>query len=170
MSAAPATGKFDSDVSQVLDGAFNAFGDAMKAGVQAQEEVAKFWSNALSGGAGPLGDWQKRTKLMFDEAVPAVQKQASEWLKLIEQNYRRSVDLMKKAVDGEHDSAVGNFREKTKKLWEESVAVVKENSEAMAQANVKVLELWTEILRKNVEQGEAAFKAAATTVAKAAAK
>jgi hypothetical protein len=40
----------------------------------------------------------------------------------------------------------------------------------MAQANVKVLELWTEILRKNVEQGEAAFKAAATTVAKAAAK
>jgi hypothetical protein len=171
MSAAPATGKFDSaDVTQVLDGAFNAFGDAMKAGVQAQEEIAKFWSNAINGGAGPLGDWQKRTKLMFDETVPAVQKQASEWLKLIEQNYRRSVDLMKKAMDGEQNGAVGNFREKTKKLWEESVACVKENSEAMAQANVKVLELWTEILRKNLEQGEAAFKAATASVAKAAVK
>src|SRR6059058_4554988 len=95
--------KIESDVTQVLDGAFNAFGDAMKAGVQAQEEIAKFWTKSFNGGSGPLGDWQKRTKLMFEDAVPAVQKQTAEWLKLVEQNYRRSVDLMKKALDGEQN-------------------------------------------------------------------
>jgi hypothetical protein len=163
--------KIDSDVTQVLDGAFNAFSDAMKAGVQAQEEFARFWSSALNGNSSPLGDWQKRTKQMFDETVPAVQKQAGEYLKLIEQNYRRSVDLFKKAIDGDQNgnSPVGNLRDRTRKLWDESVAVVKENSQAMAQANVKVLELWTDILRKNLEQGEAAIKAATASVAKSAA-
>jgi hypothetical protein len=160
--------KIESDVTQVLDGAFNAFGDAMKAGVQAQEEIAKFWTKSFNGGAGPLGDWQKRTKLMFEDAVPAVQKQTAEWLKLVEQNYRRSVDLMKKALDGEQNGTAGNFGERTQKLWQESLAVVKENSEAMAQANVKMLELWSDILRKNLDQGEAAIKAAAANVAKSA--
>src|SRR3954452_8739507 len=108
--------KNESDVTQVLDGACNAFGDAMKAGVQAQEEMTRFWTNALNGSANPLGDWQKRTKLMFEDTVPAVQKQAAEWLKLIEQNYRRSVELMKKAMDGEQNGAAGNLRDKTKKL------------------------------------------------------
>ena len=160
--------RIDSDVTQVMDGAFNAFGDAMKAGVQAQEEIARFWSNTFSSNGGPLGDWQKRSKLMFEDAVPAVQKQATEWLKLAEQNYRRSVELMKKAMDGDQNGAAGNFREKTKKLWDESVAVVKESSEAMAQANVKMLELWTDILRKNLEQGEAAIKAATVSAVKSA--
>jgi hypothetical protein len=159
--------KFDSDVTQVMDGALNAFGDAMKAGVQAQEEIAKFWTGAFNGNGGPLGDWQKRSKVMFEDTVPAVQKQATEWLKLVEQNYRRSVELMKKALDGEQNGAAGNFREKTKKLWEESLSVVKENSEAMAQANVKMLELWTDILRKNLEQGEAVIKAATANATKA---
>jgi hypothetical protein len=160
--------KIDSDVMQVLDTAVTAFGDAMKAGVKAQEEMSRWWSDAYSS-ANPLGDWQKRTRQLFDEAVPTAQKHTQEFLKLVEQNYRRSVELLKKAVDTNHNGAVDGLQEKLRGLWEESISVVKENTEAMAQANVKLLEAWTELLRKNFEQGEAAIKSAAAA-AKAAAK
>lgn len=152
--------KTESDVMQVLDTAINAFGDAMKTGVKAQEEMSRWWTDALSCG-NPLGDWQKRSRQLFDEAVPAAQRHTQEFLKLVEQNYRRSVDLLKKAVDTDHNGAVDGMREKIRALWEESVAIVKENTEAMAQANVKLLEAWADLLKKNFEQGEAAARSAA---------
>jgi len=158
----------ESDVMQVLDTTVNAFGDAMKAGVKAQEEMSRCWSDALSSG-NPLGDWQKRSRQMFDEAVPAAQRQTQELLKLVEQNYRRSVDLLKKALSMDGNGAVDGLQEKIRALWEDSVAVVKENTESMAQLNVKILEAWTDLLRKNFEQGEAALKSAAAA-AKVAAK
>jgi len=152
--------KIESDVMQVLDTAVTAFGDAMKAGIKAQEDMSRSWSDAIFCG-NPLGDWQKRSRQYFDEAVPAAQRHTLELLKLVEQNYRRSVELLKKAVDTDHNGAVDGLQEKLHELWEESVGVVKENTEAMAQANVKLLEAWTDLLRKNFEQGEAALKAAA---------
>jgi hypothetical protein len=157
--------KIEADVCQVLDTAVTAFGDAMKAGVKAQEEMSRSWSDAIFVG-NPAGDWQKRSRQWFDESVPAAQKHTLEVLKLVEQNYRRSVDLLKKAVDTDHNGAVEGMREKLRALWEESVTVVKENTEAMAQANVKLMEAWTDLLRKHFEQGEAAIKAAAAKAAK----
>jgi len=156
----------ESDVMQFLDTAVAAFGDALKTGVKAQEEMSKWWSDALSGG-NPLGDWQARSRQMFDEAVPAAQRHGQEFLKLIEQNYRRSVELLKKAMDTDHNGSVDGLREKIRALWEESVAIVKENTETMAQANVKLLETWTDLVRKNFEQCEATVKTAAAA-AKAA--
>src|SRR5271166_1412924 len=127
----------ESDVLQFLDGALGAFGDALKAGVKAQEEMVKWWSGAAEGAA-PLGDWQKRSRQFFDEGVPAAQKQAEDWMRLVEQNYRRSIDLLKKAVDADHNGALDGFRDRIRALWEESITVVKENAEAMAQANVRL--------------------------------
>jgi len=151
----------DSDVTQVLDSALGAFGDALKAGVKAQEEMVKWWSGAAES-ANPLADWQKRSRRFFDEGVPAAQKQVEEWMKVVEQNYRRSVDLLKRAVDQDHNGALDGFRDKFRTLWEESITVVKENAEAMAQANVRLMEAWNELLRKNLEQQcEKGFAAAA---------
>lgn len=159
----------EADVMHVLDSAINAFGDAMKAGVKAQEEIVRWWSSALdsNGSANPMVDWQKRGRAMFDEAVPAAQKQAEEWMKIVEQNYRRSVELLKKAMDTEEAGAASSLRDKTRKLWEESLSVIKENAESMAQVNVKMMEMWAGVLRKNLEQSEAAYKAAAKSVATA---
>jgi len=150
----------ESDVTQVLDSALGAFGDALKAGVKAQEEMVKWWAGATEG-ANPLGEWQRRSRQFFDESVPAAQKQAQEWMKLVEQNYRRSVELLKKAVDADHNGAMEGLREKIRGLWEDSIAVVKENAEAMAQANVRLMEAWSELLRNNLEQCESKSAAAA---------
>ena len=46
-------------------------------------------------------------------------------LKLVEDNYRRSMTLLKKAFDTEPDS--GDLRVKTQKLWEESLELIQQD-------------------------------------------
>jgi hypothetical protein len=150
----------DSDVTQVLDSALGAFGDALKAGVKAQEEMLKCWSGAAEN-VNPLADWQKRTRQFFDESVPAAQKHAEDWMKIVEQNYRRSVDLLKKAVNSDQGNAMDGFRDKLRTLWEDSVVVVKENVEAMNQANVRLMQTWSELLQKSLDQCDGKGMAAA---------
>ena len=64
--------KIDFDVSQVLDGAVDTFGQALKAGAKAQEELVKFWSNSLSGGP-CTSDWQKRSRDFVSDSASVAQ-------------------------------------------------------------------------------------------------
>lgn len=146
--------KIDFDVSQVLDGAVDTFGQALKAGAKAQEELVNFWSNSFS--SGPYGnDYVKRSKDFLSDSASAAQNHAQEWMKLAEQNYRRSVDLLKKAVKADPDPNFTVGSERVRKLWEDSMTVVKENTDAIVQTNTRLAEVWTGLLRKNVEEGAA---------------
>lgn len=155
-----ATKAATTDVTQIFDSAVSAFGDTMKASVKAQEEMLKFWSGALQNN-GALGEWQKRSKAIVDRTTPAVQKSAEEWIKLVEQNYKRSVDLLKKAIETEGHGSVSEIPAKTQKAWQSILELVRDNAQATAQANVRLVELWADILKKNLEQGEAFVASAA---------
>ena len=145
-----ATATKDSGVSGLFDQAVATFGDALKSGVKIQEEVGKWWSDAFEQ-AGPVTEWQKKSRALFSEAIPAAQKNAEEWLKLVEQNYRRSMALLKKAF--ETDGDVTDLRAKTQKLWEESMELIRDNAQAMSQANLKMMEVWAGLLRVGAQAG-----------------
>ena len=136
-----------------FDEAVATFNDAVKAGVKAQEEIGKWWSDALDQ-AGAGEHWQKKSKAVLSEAIPAAQKNAEEWLKLVEQNYKRSLALFKKAWDVQPADA-GEMRAKSQELWEESLELVRDNAQAMAQANAKFMELCGRVMRQGVENGKA---------------
>jgi hypothetical protein len=129
----------------VFDGAVETFNDAVKAGVKVQEEIGKWWSDALEQ-AGPTEQWQKKSKAVLDEAIPAAQKNAQEWLKLVDQNYKRSLGLFKKAWEVQPGDPAA-MREKSQQLWQESLELVRDNAQAVAQANVKLMEVWGRVLQ-----------------------
>ena len=139
-------------VSALFDDAVQTFGDAVKAGVKVQEEVGKWWSDALEQ-AGPVDAWQKKSKAVLSEAIPAAQKNAEECLKLVEGNYKKSLALLKKAWDADPGDAAA-IRAKTQELWEASLEMVRENAQAMAQANLKVMEVWAGLLRAGAANGK----------------
>jgi len=146
-TAEKATGLFDQAVS--------TFGDALKAGVKIQEEVGKWWTDALDH-AGPAMAWQKRSQALVQDAIPAAQKNAEEWLKLVEKNYTKSMNLLKKAFESEQDPAL--IRDKVQDLWESSMEIVRDNAQAMAESNKKMMEIWAGLLKKNIDGNGAAKK------------
>ncbi|HEX2973861.1 MAG TPA: hypothetical protein VHP11_16125, partial [Tepidisphaeraceae bacterium] len=112
------------------------------------------WTEMLEQG-GAMQTWQKRSRAMINEAIPTAQKNAEEWLRMIEENYRRAMDLMKKAVEPEQAGAGVDVRARTQELWEASMEAMRDTAQKMAQTNVKMMEQWAEILRKNTNGGEA---------------
>ena len=148
-----------SRVSALFDDAVSTFGDAVKAGVKVQEEIGKWWSDALEQAAGcqassPVDAWQKKSKAVLSEAIPAAQKNAEECLKLVEANYKKSLALLKKAWDADPADAAA-VKAKTQEVWEASLEMVRENAQAMAAANLKVMEMWAGLLKAGVSNGKA---------------
>lgn len=144
------------NVGHLFDQAFQAFNDTLKAGVKIQEDVGRWWTDAFEQ-ALPKNEWQKKTGGLFGEAIPAAQRSAEECLKLLEANYRRSTVLLKKAFEVE-PAETADLRARTEQLWRESFELVKENAEAVVQANLKLIELWSGVVKKNVGNGKAAKK------------
>jgi hypothetical protein len=138
----------ESPYTSLFDQAFQTYGETLKAAVKGQEQVANYWTDVLSK-AGANSDFQKKSRAFFNDAIPAAQKNAEEWVRMLEQNYRRSIDLLKKACEPANAAVAGDFQAKLQGLWEQSVELIKENTQAMTQAHLKVLELWADVLRHN---------------------
>ena len=150
--------KAESRVVGLFEQAVGTFGDALKSGVKIQEEVGKFWTDALD--QVPAQDWQRKSRAMIADAIPAARRNVEEWLKLVEDNSRRSVTLLKRAFDSDQLEP-GELQERTQELWQETLEMVRNNAQAVAQSNVKLLEVWAELLRKNAAEGVKAAVAAA---------
>ena len=144
-----------SRVSALFDDAVSTFGDAVKAGVKVQEEIGKWWSDALEQAGGGGEQWQKKSRAILDHAIPAAQRNAQEWLKLVDQNYRRSLGLFRKAWEVQPTDPA-EMRAKSQELWEESLELVRDNAKAVSEANVKLMEVWGRVLQNGaaVENGK----------------
>jgi hypothetical protein len=135
----PLTGFFDQ--------AAKSFGEALQAGVKAQEQVVGFWSEAL--GKTGAGEYQEKARAAIASTVPVAQKSAEEYLKLVDSNYRKSLEALKKACDGGVGVTPTEFQSRARALFDASVDLVKENAQALVQTNQRVFEAWAEVLRQN---------------------
>ena len=136
-----------SSATTFFDQATQAFGEALKGGVKFQEQVAGYWTDALK--TVPTNEFQKKSRVFLGDAVPAAQKNVEEYVKVVDANYKRNVELLKKACEATSPVTAADLQAKAQGLFEAAVEVVKENTTALAQANLKVLELWADVLRQN---------------------
>src|SRR6476620_578469 len=134
----------------LFDQALQTFGETLKAGVKVQEEAAKWWTDALER-QDAVRDWQIRSRDFVREFVPSAQKSAADCLKLGEKNAQKSIALLKRAIESEADTE--DLRKKTEELWEASLSLVRENAQAVTENNLKLIELWSRLLKKGAENG-----------------
>jgi hypothetical protein len=63
------------------------------------------------------------------------------------------MDLLKKAFEVDESEGNADLRGKFQELWGGSLNAVRESASHMAQTNVRMMELWTGILKKNMNGG-----------------
>lgn len=142
----PAT--LETPLTGLFDQAARSFGEALQAGVKAQEQLVGYWTDAV-GKASPVADYQEKARAAFTGSLPVAQKSTEEYLRLVDANYRKGIEALKKACDGGCGTTPAEFQAKTRALFEAAVELVKENTQAMAQTNQRVFEAWAEVLRQN---------------------
>jgi hypothetical protein len=155
------TATVESTFTSLFDQASKAFGDAIKTGVKFQEDATRWWSDALEK-AGPLGEWQKRTLLTVNQAIPVAQKNTEELMRNFEANYKKGLDLLKKAFSQNGNG--GDYQAKIREVWQDSLELVREGTQSVANSNVKMMQLLADLLKQNAECVTNAAKAAATKV------
>jgi len=133
-------------VNETLNQAMSAYEAAVKAGVKIQEHTAQWWTKAL-GEFGAVTDFQKMSEAFASQTIPMVQKQLDETLRLMNENAKRSVDLMEKVVAAGQSQSIGEAQEKARQIWESSLDAARKNTEALVQANVKALDAWSQLFK-----------------------
>lgn len=112
--------------------------------MKAQEETVKFWGEAV-GKVNPVpagaGEW-----------LPTAQKNADEYLHLLESSYRRNAELLKKIVNAQKTGNGGGLEKSAHDLWEAAMEVARDNIQEVANTNLRVAQAWTELIKKGASQ------------------
>lgn len=134
-------------VTDLFEQAMKSYEQALKTGLKLQEESTRMWTGLFSQ-AGTPPDWQKKSKALSEDAVAQTQKNLEECLKLIEQNSRASVELLKKAVAASQATSVQDGQTKLIGLWESSLNTLRDSALSVSQANARAVEAWMGLARK----------------------
>lgn len=147
-------------VNDLMDQALKNYEQAWKTGARMQEESARFFSNLVTQSVGPQ-DWPKRVKALTDECIPQTQKYLDDGLKLLEQNSRTSVELLKKAVSAAQATSPQEAQARLLGLWEGSLNTMRDTMVTVTQAHQKAVESWMSYARKTGEPAPAPAAASA---------
>ena len=129
------------EVTGLFGQAFGIFGDSMKVAMKAQEETVRFWGQAFQN-AGPV-------QAVAGELLFTAEKNANEYLRLMEASYRRNADLLKKVMKHSNGNGDGmNLEKQTRDFWEASMETARDNAQDLASTNMRVAQAWTEVLKK----------------------
>jgi len=144
--------------TDLMKQAMESFSGAMRTGLKMQEEAAQWWMGALGDVGSPLG-LQKKAQELMSSAVPMFQNNAQECLKVLDQNSRNSLDLLKKGFEVAQSESVAEVQAKLREMWERSLAEVRSNVQSVVQLNSRIMQTCSDFLSKEPLNGkEAASK------------
>lgn len=137
-------------VSELYGQAMNTAENAIRTSLRMQEESSRWLTTIMDQVTSPQ-EWQRWVHTMSDRFIPQTQKQMEENLRLVEQNSRTGVELVRKAFEAAQCTSVLESQAKFLNLWGACLNAFQENAQAVTQANTKAIEMWVEFLRRNAE-------------------
>jgi hypothetical protein len=136
---AEVTDSYNREVTSLFEHAYRTFGDSLKVAMKAQEDTVKFWS-------GMVGKMNPAQAMAVDW-IPVAQKNADEYLRLLETSYRRNADLLKKVIKAQNGEDLEGAEKNSRELWDASFQVANANVQDMAATQMRVAQAWTEVLK-----------------------
>ena len=139
--------------AELFDHAMNSYEKAFRTGLRLQEESGKWWTTLLEQ-TGPSRDWQKTMRTMAAELLPEAQKRMEDGLRMVEQNSRASLEVLKffkKAIEVPQTNPVAESQSQLLNFWEASLNSMRDSAQAVAQANTQALESWMELFRAGTQ-------------------
>jgi hypothetical protein len=135
--------------ANLMEQALETYEQTLKTGLRLQEEAASWWTALLNETASAQS--REKASVSFN-SIPAAQRR---WLednmRVLEQNSRRSLDLLKKAGETVTSLSPTEAQSRLQELWENSLLLLRSNTEAMSAANGRLIEAWMEFMRRNTD-------------------
>lgn len=129
-------------VTQLLDAAMETWGITFRAGARIQEESARQLRKLLIHFGSPR-EWQEQAPTTFKDAIHIAEKNLEEATRVINENAQRNSALLQKAIESGQVEG-GEDAAKVREVWEATLSTIRENTQAVVQANTRMLASWAE--------------------------
>ncbi len=124
-----------------------AWESAVEAGAKMHEECSK-WMRQMFSEAGSLNEWYTKGQTAASEMVVKSQENVDEAIGLLNRNAESAVKLIQKVLDARQSDSSSEAQAKFVELWESALEVVLMNTQAMLQANNRVLTAWSDVAKR----------------------
>lgn len=133
--------------------AIRAWESAVEAGVKMQEEYAK-GLRQMCCESGSLDEWYNKSQSAVSQGIIKTKEGVDEAIRLINQHAESSLRLIQKALDSQASEPTPDARAKFVEWWQDALETARNNTQAVLQANSRVLATWSELAKQF--SGEAA--------------
>lgn len=144
------TGSATHNPQELLDQTTKVYFETVKKGLKTQEDLAARWLDLCGKTDG--GEYVPQAfRNVLREAIPVVEKQSEETLKMVESGTRRGLDLLAEALESGHIAKPSDTESKLEKLWENSLDAMRETAGVIVRTNTQMMEAWTGVVKKAAE-------------------
>lgn len=130
------------DIEQeFLKDALKYYEEALKSGIQLQEDTLKLWKDILSRVSSPE-DLHKKLDEVVDELLPKSRESAKDIVALFQENAKHCSELMSKSLAVCSSTNFTDSQNRFQDLVETSLAAMRSNVHALVDANAKTVKAW----------------------------
>ena len=129
----------------LMKDAIKLYEEALKNGIQLQEESLQLWKDLL-GKVGAPNDFQQKIEELTGGVFPDTQKKMEEILKIFQDNTSQSLELYKKAMSIYQADSWEDGQAKVQDLMESSLAAMRTNVHTVLDTNSKMMATWTDMV------------------------
>lgn len=137
--------------NNVFEQAADSFRTTFDAGLKMQQDAFKSMMNCFTG-FDRFDDVRTRIESVTNETVGMIRKNAERTQKLFDEQVRTGTDMMNKSFDSMKNGKMtqGNMTEQCRSAWKNGFDAMCSGIDAMAKANVQVVENWASLFDKTM--------------------
>jgi polyhydroxyalkanoate synthesis regulator protein len=131
----------------VLKDAIKFYEEALKSGIQLQEESLDMWRNFLKQ-LGTPEELREKLETMSGGLFPENKEKLEAILKTFQENSKQGMELFNKALSVYQSTSVVEGQARFQDLMESSLTTMRTNVHTVLDTNSKIMDSWNEMVEK----------------------
>lgn len=131
-------------INEVFHEAMRSYEEALKSGIQLQQESVNLWKTLLSKLGSPE-EFQAKLKSLSADAFPIARKRMEEFIETFNRTSSQTMDLFEKTLSVYQSTSVTDAQRRVQELIESSLATLRINVHTALNTNAMIMDSWKEL-------------------------
>ena len=140
-----ATAATSESINELFHEAMRCYEQALKSGIQLQEESVNLWKDLLSK-LGSCEEFQAKLESMTKETFPKARERMEEFVETFNRTSKQTIDLFDKTMGVYRAPSVPEAQRRVHDLIESSLTALRTNVHSALDMNAKIIADWKELV------------------------
>lgn len=133
--------------NQMIQSALKFYEEALKSGIQLQEDSLKLWKEVLDQVGSPE-DLRKKLEQLMQDVLPQSRERMDDVVALFQQNAKQCTDILSKTMNVYQAGSIPESQNRLQDLVETSLAALRTNVHAVVDTNTRIMKTWDDMFAK----------------------